>query len=107
MKLLTVLIRLFEPENEKIVTRHLLGTIVITELTADGIFSSLEETLSKYHLSFDKLLTFTSDTCNIMKGGRNGANAKLHAKQPKVIDVHYICHVVDGLKSIFIVVLNV
>ena len=51
MKLLTVLIRLFEPENEKIVTRH-LGTIVITELTAGSIFSSLEETLSKsmYHL---------------------------------------------------------
>ena len=30
-----------------------------------------------------------------MKGARNGVIAKLHAKQPKVIDVHYICHVVD------------
>ena len=100
MKLLTVLIRLFEPENEKIVTRH-LGTIVITELTADGIFSSLEETFSKYHLSFDKLLTFTSDTCNVMKCARNGMMAKLHAKLPKVIDVHYICHVVDDLVEIY------
>ena len=90
-----LLIRVFEPENGKIVTRH-LDTNGITDLTADGIFSSLEETLSKYHLSFDQL-SFTSDT-NVIKGAKNGVIAKLRAKQPKVIDVHCICHVVDLCK---------
>ena len=94
VKLLTVLIRMFEPENGKSITRH-LDTIGITDLTADGIFSSLAETLLKYHLSFDKLLSCTSDTCNVMKGAKNGVIAKLRAKQPKVINVHCICHVVD------------
>ena len=37
MKLLTVLIRLFDPENGKIITRH-LDTISITELTPDVYF---------------------------------------------------------------------
>ena len=94
MKLLTVLIRMFEPENGKIVTWH-LDTIGITDLTADDIFSSLGDTLLKYNLSFDKLLGFTSDTCNVMKGAKNGVIAKLRVKQPKVINVHCICHVVD------------
>ena len=30
-----------------------------------------------------------------MKGAKNGVIAKLRAKQPKVIDVHCICHAVD------------
>ena len=94
VKLLTVLIRVFEPENGKIVTRH-LDTIGITDLTAGGIFCSLDETLLKYRLSFDKLLSFTSDTCNVMKGAKNGVIAKLREKPPNVIDVHCICHVVD------------
>jgi hypothetical protein len=59
--------------------------IGITDLTSDGILCSLEETLSKYHLSFDNLLSFTSDTCNVMKGAKNGVIAKLLAKQPMYI----------------------
>ena len=94
VKLLTILVQVFEPESGKIVTRH-LDTIGITDLTANGIFTGPDETLSKYQLSFNKLLSFTLDTCNIMKGAKNGVIAKLRAKQPKVIDVHCICHVVD------------
>ena len=94
LKLLTILIRVFEPENGKIVTRH-LDAIGITDLTAGGIFSSLAETLSKYHLPCDQLLSLASDTCNVMKGAKNGVITKLRAKQPKVIDVHCTCHVVD------------
>ena len=94
VKLLTVLIRLFEPQNANISTRH-LDTIGINDLSANGIFSGLEETLKKYHLSFDKMVSFTSDTCNVMKGARGGVIAKLRTKQPNVLDVHCICHVVN------------
>ena len=56
---------MFEPKNGKIVMRH-LDTIGITDLTANGIFTGLDETLSKYQLSFDKLLSFTSDTDRVI-----------------------------------------
>ena len=56
VKVLTVFIRMFEPENGKIITRHLhVDTIGITDLTADGVLFSLAEILLKYHLPFDKL----------------------------------------------------
>lgn len=94
VKVLTVFVRVFEPQNGKIITRY-LDTIGITDLTACGIYSCLKAILLKYHLSFAKLLSFTSDTCNVMKGSKNRVIAKLHIMQPKVIDVHCICHVVD------------
>ena len=41
------------------------------------------------------LLSFSSDTCNIMKGERGGVIAKLRTIQPRIIDVHCICHLVS------------
>ncbi len=93
VKLLTVLIRIFEPHNQRISTRH-LDTIGITDLSADGIFSGLEYVIKKYDLSFENMLSFTSDTCNVMKGARGGVIAKLRARQPKVFDIHCICHLI-------------
>ena len=80
VKLLTILVRVFESDNATVVTQH-LDTIGITDLSAEGIFSRLEETLQKYHLPFGKLISFTSDTCNVMNGARGFA--KLRERQPK------------------------
>ena len=93
-KLLTILLRAFEPHTSMVVTRH-LDTVGITDFTANGIFLSLKQTLEKYRLSFDNLVSFTSDTCNVMKGARGGVIAKLRQEQPEVIDVYCICHVVN------------
>ena len=32
---------------------------------------------------------------NVMKGARNGVIAKLREKQPQVVDIHCICHLVN------------
>ena len=91
-KLLTVLVRFFNISTESIVTRH-LETVGITDFTAEGIFSALKDTLEKY-ITLSNLITFTSDTCNVVKGG-GGVIAKLHSVQPTIIDVHCICHLVS------------
>ena len=41
------------------------------------------------------MVSFTSDTCNVIKGARGGVIAKLRTKQPKVLDIHCISHVVN------------
>ena len=51
VKFLTVLVRVYEADNANVVTRH-LDTIGITDLSADGIFCGLEETLEKYNLPY-------------------------------------------------------
>ena len=93
-KLLTVLVRVYDPERSIIVTRH-LDTVGIVDLTAEGIFTALKETLERYSIPFSNLLSFTSDTCSVMKGTRGGVIAKLRTLQMKVIDIHCICHLIS------------
>ena len=93
-KLLTILVRSFDANTDSIVTRH-LETVGITDFTAEGIFSALKDTLERYDLPFANVLSFTSDTCNVMKGARGGVIAKLRSVEPKIIDVHCICHLVS------------
>lgn len=92
-KLLTVLVRVYDPERSIIATRH-LDTVGITDLTAEGIFTALKETLERYNIPFSNLPSFTSDTCSVMKDIRGGVIAKLRMLQTKVIDIHCICHLI-------------
>ena len=48
--------------------------------------AGLESTLKKYRIPFSNMLSFTSDTCNVMKGARKGVIAHLRKEQPKVLD---------------------
>jgi hypothetical protein len=75
VKLLTILLRMFEASNSKIVTHH-LETVGITDFTANGIFTAIQSTLARHGLSFTSMVSFSSDTCNVMKGARNGVIAK-------------------------------
>ena len=92
-KLLTVLVRFFDSNTDIIVMRH-LETVGLTDFTAEGIFSALKDTLERYHLPLTNVMSFTSDTCNVMKGAQGGVIAKLRSVQPKIVDVNCICHLV-------------
>ena len=94
VKLLTILIRLSDAQNGFVVT-HPLETIGPADLTASGIFAALENALHKYNIQFNIMLSFASDTCDVMKGVKKGVVAHLREKQPKVIDIHCACHLVS------------
>ena len=93
VKLLTILVSIYEPSTGSIVTRH-LDTISIVDFTAIGIFSGIKGCLES-HSSFNHLLSFTSDTCNAMKGVRGGVIAQLKSVQPNIIHVDCIYHLVS------------
>ena len=82
--------RFFDIANSLMVTRH-LDTIGITDCSAEGVYVGLKETLEKFRVPFANLISFTSDTCNVMKGHRNGVIAKLRESQSSIIDVNCIC----------------
>ena len=92
--MLIVLARAFDPVNGVFVTRH-LDTVGITELTGEGIFTALKEVIEHYQLSFSNILSFVSDTCNVMKGTRGGVIAYLRGEQPKIIDINCVCHLLN------------
>lgn len=93
-KLLTILVRFFDPKTERVATRH-LQTVSITDFTADDISLALKDSLQSNSLCLTIVLRFTSDTCIVMKGAHGGVIAKLRSVQPKIIDVHCICHLVS------------
>ena len=76
-----------------VVTRH-IDTVGITDLTAKGIFTALKKILEARQLPFSDLMSFTSDTCNVMKGQKNGVIAILRTLQPKIIDINFIVFVI-------------
>ena len=68
-------------------------------MTAVDIFEAIKEVLVKYGLKCSSLVAFASDTCSVMKGVRNGVSAKIRQEQPKILDIHCICHVSLCVKS--------
>ena len=93
-KLLTILVRLYDRSTQTVATRH-LETVGTANFTAEGLFTYLTESLARHDIPIANVMSFTSDTCNVMKGARGGVIAKLRSVQPRILDVHCICHLVS------------
>ena len=65
---------------------------LIVDCSAQCIFVGLEQIFSRYQIPLSTLLSFTSDTCSVMKRSRNGFIAKLRELQPTLIDISCICY---------------
>ena len=88
---LVVLLRFFDPSARKAVTRF-VDLPTANDGTAAAIFMKIDERLMSRGLLYEHLVCFTSDTCNTMKGKRNGVVRHLKDKQPHLIDFGCICH---------------
>lgn len=88
---LVVLARFFDHRVMKAVTRF-IALPTANDGTATAIFAKLDGCLRDCGLSYDNLLAFNSDTCNTMKGQRNGVVKYLKDKQPSLVDFGCICH---------------
>ena len=88
---LVVLLRFFDPSARKAVTRF-VDLPTANDGTAAAIFMKIDECLMSRGLLYEHLVCFTSDTCNTMKGKRNGVVRHLKDKQPHLIDFGCICH---------------
>ena len=88
---LVVLVRFFDPRGMKAVTRF-IGLPTANNGTARAIFNKVDECLEANRLKYANMLAFNSDTCNTMKGQRNGVVKHLKEKQPNLLDFGCICH---------------
>ena len=88
---LVVLVRFFDSRVMRAVTRS-IGLPTANNGTAAAIFDKVNESLTSSGIQYTNLLAFNSDTCNTMKGQRNGVVRYLKEKQPNLIDFGCICH---------------
>ena len=88
---LVVLVRFFDSSIMKAVTRF-VDLPTASDGTAQAIFTKIDECLLSSGLDYCRLISFNSDTCNTMKGKRNGVVRHLTDKQPNLVDLGCICH---------------
>ena len=86
-----VLLRFFDTSVMKAVTRF-IDLPTANDGTAAAIFAKIDECLVSRGLQYQHLICFNSDTCNTMKGQRNGVVRHLRDQQPDVLDLGCICH---------------
>ena len=94
MKLVIILVRLYDPTGGRVVTRH-LDTVEIVDLSVEGNFTALKSALEVHQLPYLNLMRFTSDTCNVMKGKKNSVITKLRELQPRIMDIDCVRHLVS------------
>ena len=97
---LVVMLRFFDPTVMRAVTRF-LDLPTANDGTAAAIFEKVNGCLNSCNLSYDQLVCFNSDTCNTMKGQRNGVVRYLLEKQPAMID--FGCTCICHLESLSVV----
>ena len=88
---LVVLLRFFDSSVMKAVTRF-VDLPTANDGRALAIFTEIDQCLVSRGLKYEHLICFNSDTCNTMKGHRNGVVRHLRDKQPDVFDLGCIWH---------------
>ena len=64
----------------------------VTDGSAPAIFATINDCLVRQGLKYEHLICFNSDTCNTMKGKRNGVVRHLQDQQPDMFHLGCICH---------------
>ena len=88
---MVILVRFFDHRVMRAITRF-VSLPTANDGTAAAIFAKLDDCLRESGLPYANLLAFNSDTCNTMKGQRNGVVKYLKEKQPSLVDFGCICH---------------
>lgn len=64
---------------------------------SQAITDNVKQELGKSGLDIQNLLSFASDGASVMVGKHNGVSALLKRENPRLINVHCICHTCFGL----------
>ena len=101
-----ILVRLLDEELGEVRTRF-LDMPVVNIGNASNLLEAVKASLNKHGLSFDSMVSFMSDTTNVMKGARSGVQSLIKRENPSVYDVGCICHLADltlkaGMKELLL-----
>ena len=73
--------------------------------TAKNLFEALKCSLETKALDFSMVISFMSDTTNVMKCSRSGVQKLIKDENPSVYDIGCVCHLADltvkaGMKTL-------
>ena len=92
---LMTFIQFYRSETESVCTQFLSCKNILSEFSSansESIAELILNVLKDDKLDISKLAGFSSDGASVMIGKRNGVAARLKSENPKLINVHCVCH---------------
>ena len=81
------------------VTTHFLDMCLSSSSTAEGIFSKMEEVLTKHSIPWNYCVGIGLDNTSVNMGCRNSIRTRLEARNPAVSVIGCSCHIVHNIAT--------
>ena len=85
-KVLAILISYCSSKCGEVVVEH-LASVELERTTAETVFGAIISTLEEKSIPLDKMVSCLMDSCNVMRGSKNGVEQKLREKVPQLLDI--------------------
>lgn len=86
-RVLSVLVSYFSPLLKQVVVHH-LDSISVVHVNSDTIYNAILEMFSKKGIPWSNFMSLLSDSCNVMRGSKNGVEVRLRThKAPHLLDI--------------------
>ena len=104
-KVLNVLVRFFDDEENKVKTQHLASRNV-NIANASALMLELKDVLQSYGLGMQQVTSILLDNCAVMRGKKTGLETQLRKENPHLLDisgdtVHMVSEVEDFCSDIY------
>lgn len=87
LRVLCILASYFSSESKKVVIDH-VGSVKVTNVTADQLFKEVVSIFTKNEIPFSNLISVLMDSCNVMRGSKLGLETRIrNEKAPHLLDI--------------------
>ncbi|XP_061574023.1 uncharacterized protein LOC133440720 [Cololabis saira] len=85
-KVVTFLVSYFSQEQQEVVVEH-LDTVELKRTTSQSLFDALGDVFERMNIPWRNLVSVLMDSCSVMRGSKNGLEAKIREKIPHLLNI--------------------
>lgn len=85
-KVLTILVSYYSEVFKQVVVDH-LDSVTVIKCDSVNIFAAVVGIFTKNKLPWKHLMSALMDSCNVMRGSKNGVEARLREQAPHMLDI--------------------
>ncbi|XP_061574017.1 zinc finger protein 62 homolog [Cololabis saira] len=85
-KVVTFLVSYFSQEQQEVVVEH-LDTVELKRTTSQSLFDALGDVFERMNIPWRNLVSVLMDSCSVMRGWKNGLEAKIREKIPHLLNI--------------------
>lgn len=101
-KVLSILVNFYNKNEERVVCYH-LESVALIKTNAASVFEAVTNVFSKHGLEYTNLISILMDSCNVMRGSKEGFEQQIKKKKaPHLLDIDGdSCHHIHNISKKF------